>query len=64
MTNEELVEEIMWIAFENDVATELIEKAGDYMSKDKLDRVAAYEKAFHELELNYSEEQSIYNKRQ
>ncbi len=53
MSNEKLVEEIMWIAFENDVATELIEKAGGYMSKERMDRTSAYERAFHELELQY-----------
>lgn len=49
MTDEELVEEIMWIAFEKDFEFELIELATRYMTKDKLSRLESYKKALNEL---------------
>jgi hypothetical protein len=49
--NEELLEELMWIAYEKDMGIELVELAGKYIMTEKLHRLDAYEKAFNELGL-------------
>ena len=56
ITNEKMVEEMMWIAFTEDMATELVELAGRYMSHDSLSRHDAYHKAFFELGLTIEEQ--------
>jgi len=55
VSNEELVEEMMWIAFTEDMSTELVELAGRYMSHEGMSRCDAYHKAFYELELTLKE---------
>lgn len=52
VSNEEIIEEIMWIAFEQDKAVELVEIASSYLLKEKTDRVTAYENAFRDLKLD------------
>ncbi len=49
--NEEILEELMWIAYENDKAIELVELAGSFIMKDGFSRIQAYERAFNELGL-------------
>lgn len=51
ITNEEIIEEIMWIAYEGNKAIELVELASNYMMREGLQRMDAYEKAFRELDL-------------
>ena len=55
VSNEELVEEMMWVAFTEDMSTELVELAGKYMSHEGMSRCDAYHKAFYELELTLKE---------
>ena len=56
VSNEKMVEEMMWIAFTEDKATELVELAGRYMSHDGISRHEAYHKAFFELGLTIKEQ--------
>lgn len=56
VTNEEFIEELMWLAFEQDQAVELAEMAGSLILKENLSRYAAYEKAFYELGLKHKPE--------
>lgn len=53
MTNEEIVEEILYEANEVGVMKEVINKASKIMSENpKIERVVAYEQAFNELVKN------------
>lgn len=50
MTNEEIVEEILYEASEQGIRIEVISKASELMTeKPKIERVVAYEQAFNEL---------------
>lgn len=51
ITNEEIIEEIMWVAYESDKAIELVELASGYIMREGLQRMDAYERAFRELDL-------------
>lgn len=53
VTNEQFIEELMWLAFEQDQAVELAELAGSLILKEGVSRHDAYEKAFHELGLKH-----------
>jgi len=52
-TNESFIEELMWVAFEQNRAIELAELAGSYILKERLSRYKAYERAFYELGLKH-----------
>lgn len=50
MTNEEIVEEILYEAFEAGIMKEVINMASSIMNENpKIERVIAYETAFNEL---------------
>jgi len=51
MNDDDLIGEMLWIAFKNDVGVELAESAGLYIKKEKLTRLEAYKRAFTELNL-------------
>lgn len=51
MSNEEIVEELLWKAFELGLGTQLAELAGSILLKEKITRIEAYEKAYRELGL-------------
>jgi hypothetical protein len=53
MSNEDLIEELLWIAYQKDLGIQLAELAGSKQKKDGLDRYDAYEKAFYELGLTH-----------
>lgn len=56
MSNEDLVEELMWTAYEQNKGIELAELAADKIKYERLSRVEAYEKAFTELGLKHKDE--------
>ena len=51
MSNEKIIEELLWIAYQHNLGIQLAELAGDYIKKNSMPRMEAYEKAFHELGL-------------
>jgi hypothetical protein len=51
MTDEDLIDEMLWIAFKEGVGIELAEAAGHYIQSEKLTRKQAYDKAFQKLDL-------------
>ena len=51
MSNEDIVEELMWSAYEQGKGIELAELAADKVRYQQLNRHEAYEQAFRELGL-------------
>lgn len=52
MSNDDLIEEMLWTAYKQGKGILLAEMAGMFMLKEKLSRIKAYEKAYHNLELD------------
>lgn len=52
MTNEELIEELLWAAYEKGLGIQLAELAGLKLQQGELDRMVAYSKAYEELGLD------------
>jgi hypothetical protein len=50
VTNDELIEELLWKAYKKGFGIELLETAKLYMDRDGLRKSFAYQKAFAELE--------------
>lgn len=50
---EDLIGEMMWIAFQHGVAIELTEITGRLVSKEGYERLKAYETAFEQLNLKF-----------
>lgn len=48
---DEIIGEMLWLAFQAGFGVELAEAAGSYIKNEKLTRVEAYEKAFNDLKL-------------
>ena len=48
-SNEELIEELMWDAYEKGMGTNLIDLASDIQSKEKMERVDAFQSAYIQL---------------
>ena len=55
---DKLIDEMLWIAFQNGVGIELAEAAGSYIRTHKVSRLEAYEKAFNDLNLQLHEKTS------
>jgi hypothetical protein len=52
MSNEDLIEEMLWTAYQHDKGIQLAEMAGTLILKEKIGRMKAYEKAYHNLKLD------------
>ena len=48
-SNEELIEELMWDAHEKGMGSQLIDLAGDIQSREKMERVDAFQRAYIQL---------------
>jgi hypothetical protein len=55
MSNEDLIEEMLWTAYKEGKGILLAEMAGMLMLKEKLSRMKAYEIAYSSLELHLKE---------
>lgn len=55
MSNEDLIEEMLWNAYKQGKGILLAEMAGMLMLKEKLSRMKAYEKAYTSLDLEIKE---------
>jgi hypothetical protein len=53
MSNEELIEELLWTAYQKGMGVQLAERAGELLKNSKIDRIVAYEKAYNELGLSH-----------
>lgn len=51
MTNEEIIEELLWMAYQKGLGVQLAELAGTKIKESKVDRVSAYDEAYRELGL-------------
>jgi hypothetical protein len=52
MSNEALIEQMLWIAYENDLGIQLAELAGESLKRDpNKARVQVYEECFYQLGL-------------
>jgi hypothetical protein len=51
MTDEEIIEELLWIAYEKGLGIQLAELAGSKMKNGNLDKMVAYDEAYQELGL-------------
>lgn len=48
-SNEELIEELMWDAHEKGMGSKLIDLASDIQSREKMERVDAFQRAYAQL---------------
>ena len=48
-SNEELIEELMWEAHEKGMGDKLIELANEFRTKQKIDRIQAFQMAYNDL---------------
>jgi hypothetical protein len=53
MTNDELIEELLWEAHEKGLGTNMIQLAGKYINEDNMRKSFAYQKAYDELQVKY-----------
>ncbi len=53
VTNDELIEELLWKAYQKGFGSELLDAAKLYMDRDGLRKSFAYQKAYTELETQY-----------
>lgn len=55
MTNEEIIEELLWVAYQKGLGVQLAELAGTKIRESGLSRMDAYEEAYRELGLQHQE---------
>jgi hypothetical protein len=53
VTNDELIEELLWKAYEKGFGIELLEAAKVYMDRDGIRKSFAYQKAYIELDAQH-----------
>lgn len=53
MTNDELIEELLWEAHNKGMGKEMISLASKYISEYKMRKSFAYQKAYEELQIEY-----------
>ena len=53
MTNDELIEELLWEAHSKGMGKEMISLASKYITEDKIRKSFAYQKAYDELQISY-----------
>jgi len=53
MTNDELIEELLWEAHKKGLGTDMIQLAGKYINENNMRKSFAYQKAYDELQVKY-----------
>jgi len=53
MTNDELIEELLWEAHTKGIGKDMINLANKYIIEDKMRKSFAYQKAYEELQVEF-----------
>lgn len=53
MTNDELIEELLWEAHGKGLGNAMIQLAGKYINEDNIRKSFAYQKAYEDLQVKY-----------
>ena len=53
MSNEELIEELLWESHKKGLGDAMIQLAGKYINENKMRKSFAYQKAYEDLQVKY-----------